>query len=312
MPEIVKNFDSSRKAIVPQSKEDWLELRSPNINSTDVAALFGLSPHKTLFELWHEKKNQVRLSNNLDENERVKWGKRLEESIARGIAEDNHWTIREMSEYIFDTTLRAGSSFDFEIVNTKEILEIKNVDSFQFKQGWIHEEDQVEAPPHIELQVQHQLLLAEREAARIGALIGGNQVVCFRRTRSDTIIGSIVEKIQSFWESIEKNEEPSPDFARDFDLIKKIYSHAEAGKVIDFRSDEEFTSLGLKHKELDEKMKALKLEKDKVNAEMRILCGDAEKILGDGFSISAGLVEPSQISYLRKEYRNFRLNWSKK
>ena len=70
--------------VVPKSKEEWLSLRHENINSTEVSALFGCSPYQTLYELWHIKKGN--LKDSFVDNERVKWGTRLQDSIAMGIS----------------------------------------------------------------------------------------------------------------------------------------------------------------------------------------------------------------------------------
>jgi len=128
------------ETIIPANESEWLALRTKDITSTDVAALFGLSPYCTLFELWHRKKNLT--SVDFEATEWVKWGQRLQDSIAAGVAEDNGWVIRRMSEYVRIPELRIGASFDFSIETEYErpsetfekgLLEIKNVDSLAFR-----------------------------------------------------------------------------------------------------------------------------------------------------------------------------------
>jgi putative phage-type endonuclease len=176
----------------PESEDHWLALRTQDITSTEISALFNLSPYSTYFELWHRKKEAVVVR--LEENERMKWGSRLESAIAEGIAEDHGWIVRRMDEYIRDKDMRIGASFDFSIeewkVGTatpeyeKGLLEIKNVDSLVFRDGWTQDEDgDLEAPAHIELQVQQQLLLTGRPVVHIGALVGGNKVQMIERQR---------------------------------------------------------------------------------------------------------------------------------
>ena len=43
------------KIINPKSFDHWLSLKSEDISSTESAALFGLSPYSSEFELYHEK-----------------------------------------------------------------------------------------------------------------------------------------------------------------------------------------------------------------------------------------------------------------
>ena len=56
----------TRQTITPRDREHWLSLRAQDLTSTDVAALFGMSPYKTKFELWHEKRSgeRVRIAQN--------------------------------------------------------------------------------------------------------------------------------------------------------------------------------------------------------------------------------------------------------
>src|SRR3989304_3721530 len=100
-------------SISPENKEQWLEERTKDITSTDIAALFGISPWTTAYELWYRKKD--RLIVEIEENQRMKWGLRLQDAIAAAIAEEQGWHIRRMDEYGRIPELRVGSSFDFSI-----------------------------------------------------------------------------------------------------------------------------------------------------------------------------------------------------
>lgn len=298
------------KTIIPESKEHWLQLRSKNINSTEVAALFHCSPYITEFELWHRKKENI--SVDFEPTERVVWGTRLESAIANGIAEDNGLKIRQMKEYIFDEELRLGSSFDFAI-EPDGILEIKNVDGLAFRDGWTGSEDDgsVEAPIFIEFQVQNELLVSSKKYALIGAFVGGNKTVLLRREPNLKVFEAIKAKVAAFWKSVDENVPPQPDFSRDVDTISKLYGYAEPGKVFDGRGNESLSSLMDKYKKTRDAAKEAEAARDAIKAECLTLIGDAEKVLGDGWSISAGIVGPAHIEYDRPGYRTFRPNFRK-
>lgn len=292
-------------AIVPESEEHWLQLRTPDITSTEIPALFGISPYLTRFELWHRKKEQLTVR--LEQNERMKWGNRLEDAIARGLAEDNGWDIRRIRRYMRIPELRIGSSFDFEIVRQDSLLEIKNVDGLAFKEGWLVEDGEVEAPPHIELQVQHQLTVSQKGAARIGALIGGNYPLLLERKLNPDIRDAIYKESALFWQSIAAGEAPDPDFRRDADFIASLYSSATAGKVLDLSKDLEFRGLAQRYKEAADREKTAEADKKAIKAQMLMKMGDAERVLIDGFSLSAGIVKGGPVSFQREDFRNFRL-----
>lgn len=299
--------------IVPKDKEEWLSLRRKNINSTEVAALFGCSPYTTAFELWHRKKDDTEVA--FEMNDRVKWGMRLEKSIAEGVAEENGWQVRKIEEYMFDDGLRLGASFDFE-VTTQEgagALEVKNVDSLIAKQNWLVNDDgTVEAPPHIEIQVQVQLAVSGLPFAYIAALVGGNRVFLIKRTPDEKIIQAIKDKVRKFWISIDLNLPPKPDFAQDAEFISKLYGYAEAGKVFDATGDKEIEKLALEYKDASAAEKVADEKKKAIKAELLVKIGDAEKVLCDGFSITCGTVGPALIeAYERKGFRQFRINFPK-
>jgi putative phage-type endonuclease len=307
------------QTLEPKTEQEWLELRLKDITSTEASALFGLSPYQTIAELWHRKKNQELTT--FTPNERMLWGTRLQAAIAEGVALDKNWLVRPMREYMRDDELRIGSSFDYsiegfytaekpnEITPTKGLLEIKNVDALQYREKWAGDDDDLEAPPHIEIQVQHQLLVSNRKSAFIAALIGGNQVKIIKRVADQDVMSQIKMKAKEFWQSIDDNKPPEYDFAKDAELIKHIYSFASPGKTID--ADGEISSLVAQYKEVSEQEKRIGETKDAIKAMLLTLVGDAEKVKGQGFSISAGMVGPTRIEYDRAGYRNFRVSFSK-
>lgn len=295
--------------IVPKNREEWLALRLPNISSTEVSSLFGISKYATIFELWHYKNKSIDVD--FSGNERTEWGLALQDSIAAKVAKDNEWNIRRMDEYMFLPEIRLGSSFDFAI-GEDGILEIKNVDKFIFLDEWTKKEDgSYEAPLHIEIQVQTQLCVSGRKFAYIVALVGGNEAVIIRRDRDENVIRAIIEKTKWFWQTIADKKEPEPDFKKDAEFIAKLYGYAEPEKVEYRLEDAELKEIAAKYKEVSEKIKALDEEKESLKATMLVVIDDAEKVMGDGFTISAGMVGEAEISYKRKSYRTFKLSWKK-
>ena len=198
--------------IIPFTTEAaWLEARKQDVTSTESAALFGMSPYMTHFDLWHRKR--FGLVPAFKTNERMKWGNRLEAAIAHGIADEKGWEIKPMKDYMRDPDLRLGSSFDFVITSLGEPvhLEIKNVDYLAFRDGWIeHDDGSMEAPEHIEMQVQHQMAVSGFKRAYIGAFVGGNRFELIERERDEAVIAAIKSMTKLFWESVEEGKEPSP------------------------------------------------------------------------------------------------------
>lgn len=292
--------------ITEYTQEEWLFLRSKDITSTDAAALFGISPYLTKYELWHRKKEGK--ITDFQMSERMKWGTRLQDSIAAGIAEDNSWHVRRMDEYIRFPSLSMGASFDFEVMHddlSKSLLEIKNVDAMVFKDGWILDGDNIEAPAHIELQVQHQLAVSGLQGAHIGALVGGNKVVLIYRQRDENVISALKNRIELFWKSIRDNVEPKPEFEKDAKFIASLYKYAEPGKIM--TATEEISQVAKSYKAASFEAKEWESKKQAAKAQILTLIGNAEKVIGDTFSISAGMIGPCEVNYTREGYRDFRV-----
>lgn len=295
--------EQQRVSAIPKDKEEWLSWRAENLSSTEIPALFGLSPYMTEFELYQRKKNKV--SVDIVESGRMKWGTRLQATIAHGIAEDHGWNIRPMPEYISIPELKLGSSFDF-MIDDNGILEIKNVDGLVYKNEWLDDE----APPHIELQLQHQLLVSGKSLAYIGALVGGNEVVLLKREPNEKIFSQILEKAAAFWA---RTSPPEIDFKRDAEFLSRLYkaSRPNEGQILNAEDDEELRDLAKTYKKHGDEIKDLEAKQEEAKAKMMMKVGSCSKVLGGNYSISASVIEEKEISYLRKSYRDFRLHWKK-
>jgi predicted phage-related endonuclease len=291
------------ETIIPKDKTDWLRHRLEDVTSTEVSSLFDISPYMTRFELWWRKKSKTIVE--LEPNQRMLWGTRLESAIAYGVAEDNGWKVAPMKQYMRLPQWRLGSSFDFSI-EPDGLLEIKNVDSLAYKDGWLINGDSVEAPPFIELQIQNELLVSERKYVILAALIGGNRVVLIKREADPQIHEAIKSRVAAFWQSIDANQEPVPDFKADADFICKLAGYAEPGKVMN--AGDTLAAQVKLYKEWGEKATAAQEEKDAIKAQLLTLIGDAERVIGNGYTISASMKAPTLVeAYTRKGYRDFRV-----
>jgi putative phage-type endonuclease len=308
--------------ITPRDQDHWLQLRTQDVTSTESAALFGMSPYVTHFDLWHRKRSgQVP---EFKTTERMRWGIRLEAAIAHGIAEEKGWKIAPMKDYWRDADLRMGSSFDFAIIGDEPAhLEIKNVDYLAFRDGWLEQDDgSIEAPEHIEMQVQHQMGVSGFKRTFIGAFVGGNRFEIIERQRDEEVIRAIRAKIAEFWRTVEAGEEPDPVMPQDAAALIRLNSYADPGKILDASGDAKIASLVNDYRtscalrdEYDEEAKVAK-------AQLFEAIGDAEKVLLPGFSITAGMVADNPGTLItadmvgtctgaRNGYRNLRITAKK-
>ena len=304
-------------------KQSWLESRLQDVTSTEVSALYGLNPYSTEYELYHQKKNKEII--HLDENERMTWGLRLEKSIAEGAAETMKWDIEPMNVYMRKPDNRIGSSFDYKINSKADgpgILEVKNVDGMVYHRNWVDDgQGNIEAPEHIELQVQHQMEVADMEWCAIVALVGGNTQKIVHRKRDRTIGDSINAKVKKFWDLVDAGRAPSPDYEKDAEyIIKTLRGQATEGLIAeaDGELEELIKAYGFAQREASD-MKKLQ---DSYKAQILERVNDASKVIFSNGSISCGMTKPSLGTLVtpemvdtyvgaRKGFRSFRLTKKK-
>lgn len=308
----------------PQDRKAWLALRHKYISSTESAALFGLSPYTTPFELAVMKKGILPPPDLA--NERTEWGLRLERSIAKGVAERFGVKVKALNAYAtyYQNSCGMGASFDFEIVGLADgdhepndlremytmlgpgILEIKNVDWLVFKQWQV--DGKLEAPPHIEVQVQHQLACIDRMWAAIGVLVGGNTLEVLIRERDQKVVNTLADKCAKFWQDLNKGIMPDADLPADAAIIAQIYNFAEPGKKVDRQGDPELSAAMAEYHAAMRAEKEAGEAKESAKAKVLMMIGDAEAVIADGFKLNASLVGEAEIkAYTRKAYRSFRI-----
>jgi len=303
-------------------KQSWLENRLLDVTSTEVSALFNLNPYITEFELFHQKKEKVVI--NIDDNERMMWGRRLEDSIALEFAERNKMSVEPFDVYMRNPETRMGSSFDYKITSEKEpmILEIKNVDGLAYRKNWIeHDEYTIEPPEHIGLQLQHQLEITGYNVGYIVALVGGNTMKVVRSER-DPRIGKLLRgKVENFWQRIKLGVPPDIDYTRDAQYImKNLCNQADAGTVLE--ADEEMDKLVDDYYAINKEYVSLGKTKDTIKAQILERSNNAAKIVSKYGTISCGMSKESKGKLItqemvgtyqnpRKGYRMFRFNQPK-
>ncbi len=94
------------KEIPITNKQDWLENRLLDVTSTEVSALFNVNPYQSEFELYNQKKDKEVI--NLEDTERMAWGRKLEDSIALGCAESQGWKVEQFDVYMSNTETQNG------------------------------------------------------------------------------------------------------------------------------------------------------------------------------------------------------------
>jgi len=204
--------------ITVRDEAHWHELRAKHIGGSDVAALFGLSPFTSRWQLWMEKTGKI-APEDLSDNKAVQAGTFLESGIANWAAHRWSMNISKVTDYFtVDDCPGMGASFDY-ITADGAPVEIK---WSARGHGWHYSGDEIlEAPENYILQVQHQLACTSSDHAWLVALID-DEPRRMKIPRNDNIIDAIKAEITAFWDSIVKGEEPAIDFEKDVSALTKL------------------------------------------------------------------------------------------
>jgi predicted phage-related endonuclease len=309
------------------TEQEWLAERMKDITSTEVSALPGIdvNPYQSPWELFQRKKSGTYAA--YEVNERMKWGTRLQDAIAFGASESLNLVHARLTDYIRIKEDRVGSSFDYKVrENNGEgpegLMEVKNVDGLQYVRNWKEDDGLIEAPPHIELQVQHQLLVSGMPYAFLVALVGGNTLKITRREFDGNVGRIILKKVAEFWAMVRDDHPPPPDFSRDAKLIASLYNRSNPGEVIDLSGSTKADELVFYFASTQESVALMQREIDKYKAQLLELIGTAEKAVGSKWAISAKEVMPTPGKEVtqdmvgtfinqRKGFRRFAINLKK-
>lgn len=205
-------------SIVPRDDTHWHELRRTHIGASESAALFGLSPWLTPWQLYHIKRGALP---GMTDNDVLRTGRHFEPAIASFAAEKFDLRLQKVHRYISDdTTQGMGASLDYETSEGERMpAEIK---MSLFGDGWEWEGDRLtDAPEHYVIQCQHQIAVTNTQAALLIAWAGFN-VRTMVIPRSDAIIGELRTRISAFWADVKAGNEPPVDFTMDGDQLATL------------------------------------------------------------------------------------------
>lgn len=292
----------TREYINIENEEQWLKLRKQDITSTAMAALLNLSPYATPFEVYHAHKSDVQVP--FDVSERMDKGRRMEAYVAQEIAIANGWEVKPLDIYARIPELKMAASFDFEYTKpcgTKGILEIKGVDYFRFKGTWELPEEEGEATPYIEIQLQHQFECAD--IYEEGVIVAATSIYDFHQypRKRDREFGAGLRKaVAKFWEDVKNSNEPKPDFYKDGDVFAELYKDPN-GEMEDKTNDVYFNDLLATHKIAAAEEKEAKERKAALKNEIFSILENSEGAFTNDYKVAAGWTKGSAGKVITQE-----------
>lgn len=204
-----------------RDRAHWHELRAAHVGASESAALFGLSPWLSRWQL-HMIKTGLLPAPDLEDNLAVAHGRHFEPAVATYAAEKFGIRLRKVQRYLTaDDCAGMGASLDYEQFGDGQLIPVEIKFSLHGDWDWQGEEI-IEAPEYYLIQCQHQLAcMPSAPHAVLLAFTGGD----LRRMivpRRETMIAAIKREVATFWTDLRAGKEPPIDFAVDAEAIGRL------------------------------------------------------------------------------------------
>ena len=217
--------------------DEWLAVRKTGIGGSDAAAAVGLSPYKSMLELWLEKTGRDAELEKPDPNDTthpVFWGTLLEPIVAAAYTQQTGNRVRKVNAVLRHPTVPFMlANLDREVIGVPgvQILECKTAGEFGSRL-W---RDGV--PEYVQLQVQHQLAVTGKQAGDVAVLLCGQQLAVHRIERDDELIARLIELEARFWQYVETDTPPPADGSESADRALRCLYPRDVGSTVDFTED---------------------------------------------------------------------------
>ena len=217
--------------------------RTEFIGGSDTAAILGVSPWKSTFQLYQEKIGAFCEEVTMDKQKLFDRGHRWEPVVVDMLVDElqdrghDVQIIGRNARYQDHEFKFLACELDLELrIDGEEFnAEMKTVSPFAAK-VW-GEQDTDEIPIYYAAQVMHGLMVKPRRRAIVAALIGVDDLRLHQIERDEETIAAIRAKEIEFWRRVQERDAPDPTTAED---VKWLY--AKDGGII-MEADEELVRL---------------------------------------------------------------------
>lgn len=181
----------------------WLRDRKSGIGGSDASAVLGVSPWKSRWQLWSEK-----TSGDVDlvDNERMAWGRHLEDAIADEFVARTGLKVQRMRRILRHPDVSFMlANIDRRIVGERAGLECKN------RGMYARSSYQANGPTDSEMaQCQHYMCVTGWSHWYLAVLVGGNEWMAWRIERDEGYIAQLTAAATEFWEQYVVARVPPP------------------------------------------------------------------------------------------------------
>lgn len=203
--------------------------RQGYIGGSDLAGILSLSPYSTPFQVFAAKVGtEVTQAHDPVREEKFYWGHALEPLIAEAFSKRHGIPVQRTSQAFYRHAQHQymGAHLDFEVPNSRVVVECKNVE-YEFSKDWgepneIEHDSSSLVPLYYLCQVDHYMIVRDAPFAYLCALFGGCKLKVYRIDRSAERDEIVLRAEALFWQRV-LNDDPPP-FSGVDDMLAAIRS----------------------------------------------------------------------------------------
>ncbi len=179
-------------------RADWLAKRRTGIGASDIAAIMGISPWSTPFQVWVSKMTDDAPETEL--NEDMLWGVRMEGAILDEFEERSDLWVAKRGELIRNVDRPwMMATPDGITASPSEVVEAKKTSDWSWD----------EIPTHYQIQVQWQLAVTGLDKGYLVALHQGRHLEIYPIEADPDMQTELIAAGEAFWNLVESGTPPA-------------------------------------------------------------------------------------------------------
>lgn len=258
------------------------------IGGSDAGAVLGVSPYQSRLGLWERL---MGMREPEPENERMKWGKRLEGPIIAAFAEETGWEVEHFPTY--DPADEDGAvTFvhpEYPWLRSHPDGRVLSDDGGLIQAKVTHhltdewgEPGSSDVPATIYAQCQHDMVACVEHVTYVPVLVGGNTLHTFVVPADREFQDALVEQERDLWEAVKSGEPPEPDGSEDARrALRTLYPRAERDEIV---ATPELTEAMAAYITAHAISKAADADKELQAQRIIAYMGEHAHLAGDGYS----------------------------
>lgn len=283
------------------TRAEFLARRMAGIGGSDLAAVLGLSPYKTPFQLWQEKTGRFEPDFSPEQQERMHWGNVLEDVVARHYADERGCKVQRVNAQMVhrDWPIIIGNvdrvrvtegsrarwdDAEHRILGADAVLEVKTASAFaaQDKDSW-GEAGTDQVPQHYWMQVQHYLGISGLPWADLAVLFGGQQFRVYTIHADTALQRDMFAQASDWWQCHVATDTP-PDPSNEAEAKLAWATHRVGAQVM---ASPDIAAAVQDLCDVKDQIKALKAEEQRLRDLICPAFGDAEALTYQGQKLAS-------------------------